>query len=205
MRTIKTLLALAIVMTLCTALAACKTIDPGPTQTSDAITTAVPTEAPTESQSEPLAAAGLFDFALLDRLFSMTYADYCREEGRTVEPEDYFEGSVYCRFGKYGDNVMFFFDPDYDSEAPKVNDPDNSVPLAVFFTSPNTLTYHQPRTLGELKQWLISNNIGYNLGVQYEDGVFSCLFDVNEYRISINTENDSESDDAVFRRIDVHR
>jgi len=160
--------------------------------TADPIVTTI--EAPTEDNTDPTAAGstGLLDLALIDRLFSMTYADYCEEEGQTVEPEDFFEGSVYCRFSKYG-NSTFFFDFDYDSEAPKVKGPD-SKPGGISFAPTDLLAGRQSVTLGELKQWLDSESVSYD--ISDFDGL-DCIFSIGKYALSAGL--DSENDGGAVR------
>ena len=116
--------------------------------TTEAITT---TEAETTTVAPPESTQqitrDLLDFALIDRLFSMTYADFCREEGRTVEPEGMYDGGVYCYFSKYGDSTPFFFD--YAEPIA-----DNDLLNVVYMKAPDLLVDRQDLTLGELKQWL---------------------------------------------------
>jgi len=164
------------------------------------VTDAPITDAPSTdalTTGAPAARDELLNFALLDKLFSMTYADYCREEGRTVEPEDYYEGSVYCKFSKYRD-ATFFFDFDWDSEAPKVKGA-ASMPGAIVFIPADILVSRQSLTLGELKQWLGRNGTAYS--VSEYDGI-SCSFAEGKYEIYALL--DSENDSAVVSRFQVY-
>ena len=157
-------------------------------------------ETPTENEPDPTKKASneLLDFALIDRLFAMTYADYCAEEGQTVEPEGYFEGSVYCKFSKYGNDIMFFFDPDWDAEEPTVKNPDKTKPGAVFFPASDILSGRQALTLGELKNWLDEKTITYGI----DDEQWLCFFTIGEYDYCAVL--DGVDDSEAVKRIEVH-
>jgi len=139
----------------------------------------------------------LLDFALLDRLFSMAYADFCREEGRAVEPEG-IVGGAYCYFSKYGDSAPFFFDAAGDVENPVVADPENNLLNAVFLKA-SQLTGRQSIALGELKQWLGGKGIACTTGLS-EDG-FRFFFEAGKYEIMGDIE--SEDDSAPIKGFEV--
>jgi len=152
-------------------------------------TEAEPTEAITEVADD------LLDFALIDRLFSMTYADFCREEGRTVEPEGTFEGSVWCVLSGYGENTMIFFEPDWESAPLRIDTARK--PVAVFFDPPSVLVDRQSLTLGELKQWLHGNGVPCVVNDFEENGPM-CIFEVGDFAFGAALNGDD-----VFR-ITVH-
>jgi len=106
----------------------------------------------------------LFDFSLIDRLFSMSLADYFREEGRMIEPTGDFEGSSFYYFQKYGQEIGFFF----DTHAPGVQgvfedfNPETALPIAVKTRSLDFFINRQALTLDEMEQWFEANEINYS-------------------------------------------
>ena len=127
----------------------------------------------------------LFDFALLERLFSMSYADLCREEGKTVEL--HISGGGYgCRFSKYGD-VGFGFGGDGDS------------PLVMLgFKPSDNLMHKQSLTFGELRQWLDKNKVVYTIDPTMGP---ECYFVIGDY--TFNTGIESEQDSAAIIYFEV--
>ena len=211
MRAIKALFALVIVITLCTACSI--SMEPKPTQTTDATTTAAPatdatetaavtTEAPTEGRSAPPAQDDLLNFALIDRLFSMTYADFCQEEGKTVEPEGIYDGGVYCYFSKYGDSTPFFFDADGDAENPKVNDPEHNLLNMASFKASALLINKQSITLGDLKRWLSAK--GIECTARYSEYSDSIRFFFEWEKYEIMGDLDSEKDSAPVKYFEIY-
>ena len=150
-------------------------------------TTREPRGASTQTQAGE---KGLLDLALLDRLFSMTLADYFREEGAKKQPEDEFEAGPYYSFSKYDPTSFFFFEGYSESNSPS----------SMALEATDLLFDRQALTLGELKQWLAANNARYDIS-DFEG--FSCYFTVGKYTIFAYTENDSESDKAVVNRFFV--
>ena len=169
------------------------------TTTEEETTTEVPTttRAPlTYAQSIP---NDLLDFALIDRLFSMTLADYFREEGRTVEPEDEFEGSFYYSFSKYGPTSYFFF----------INKRGIELPCAMALETADLLVARKTLTLGELTQWLEKNKIKYSIHREAEvsedelseDDIIDCVFTVNEYGLCAYIKDTGAGDNNNVYRI----
>ena len=127
----------------------------------------------------------LFDFALLERLFSMSYADLCREEGKTVELKP-SGGGYGCRFSKYGD-VGFGFGGDGDSPLVRLG-----------FKPSDNLMHKQSLTLGELKQWLDKNKVVYTVDPAIGP---ECYFVIGDY--TFNTGIESEADTAAIIYFEV--
>jgi len=196
---LKTALALALVAALC---AACGTTT-APNTATDSPTTSAPTTAEaapidplTEAQPDsPAAEEDLLDFALLDRLFAMTYGDFCREEGSTPEIQGPYDGAVYCNFSKYPDAV-FFFDGDETSI------PDTDLLNAVYFKAADLLANQQSVTLGELKQWLAGKGIECSAG--YSEGNDGIRFFFQSGNYEIMGDLDSENDDAPIQFFEVY-
>jgi hypothetical protein len=204
---LKTALVLALVTALCSACTLF--VSPKPAPTTDAPATSAATTAdaaPTETQpvttSSPAAENDLLDFALLDRLFSMTYADFCREEGRRVEPEGIYDGGAYCYFSKYGDSTPFFFDAAWDAENPKVNDPENNLLNTASFKASDLLPGKQSVTLGELKRWL--GGKGIECTAEYSEFSDSIRFCFESGKYEIMGDLDSENDDAPIKGFEVY-
>ena len=139
----------------------------------------------TEPAPEPTrqSADDLLDIALVDRLFSMTYADFCREEGRKVEPEGMYDGGIYCYFSKYGDNTPFFFD--YAEPIA-----DNDLLNAVYMKAPDLLVGRQDLTLGELKNWLDEKGIALTIG---DSEGFRFFFELGKFEFRGDLTSDNES------------
>jgi len=142
-------------------------------------------ETTTEAIPEPTQkiADDLLDFALIDRLFSMTYADFCEEEGRTVEPEGSYDGGVYCYFSKYGDSTPFFFD-----YAEPIADDD--LLNVVYMKAPELLVGRQSLTLGELKRWLNERGVALTIG-ESEGLRFFFAVGKYEFRGDLDSKNDN--------------
>jgi len=132
----------------------------------------------------------LIDFALIDRLFSMTLADFFREEGKEKQPEEIFEGGPYYSFNKYDPESYFFFGGSDDR------------PSAMALEAHDLLVDYTICSLGEMKQWLDRNKIEYHTYTD-EDGGFGCAFIVSGYTCHAYTENESDSNDAIVRRFFV--
>lgn len=162
-------------------------------RTEPAPTTAAPTTAGgIETQPSPERPTdGLLDFALLDRLFDTAYGEYLEEEGREAPPLNLFEGSMWCEFSAYAEGTMFFFEPDWESDPPKVDAVRK--PIAVFFDPPGLLADKQTLTLGELEEWLKRNDIPYETMDYEEDGPM-CTFQIGDYAFGAALE-----DESVFR------
>ena len=148
----------------------------------------------TEKSAQPIP-NDLLDFALIDRLFSMTYADFCREEGRTVEPEGMYDGGVYCYFSKYGDDAVFFFD--YAAAGIAGNDLLNVVSMK----APDLLLNRQALTLGEMKQWLNEKGIACTVSEPEDDGL-RFFFELGKYEFRGNL--DSKKDSAPIGGFQVY-
>ena len=154
------------------------------------------TEAATETEPEATQQSvdDLLDFALIDRMFAMTLADFFREEGDAIDPVDWFEAGPYYSFSKYDPESYFFFDGD-DPETDKLN--------AMAAETPDLLVGKYSLTLGELKQWLSLKNINYDIREQTEEERFCCIFTVGRHTLTAYTDNDSAYDDAIVRRMFV--
>jgi len=133
----------------------------------------------------------LLDFALIDRLFSMTLADFLREGEGKKQLEDEYLGDTFYTFSNYDPYFFFFFDPDTDTLS------------WIAVDAKDLLVGRQILTLGELKQWLEESEIAYGTGV-YERMRMSCYFTVGEYLVLAKTEDFNESDSAVVDRFSVH-
>ncbi|MDR2687589.1 MAG: hypothetical protein LBB75_07540 [Oscillospiraceae bacterium] len=157
-----------------------------------------------EGSTQPIS-DDLLDLALLDRWFSMTYADFCREEGRAVEPEGMYDGGAYCYFSKYGDSAPFFFDAFFDAagdaENPMVHDPENNLLNAVYLKASAVLLGRQSITLGEMKRLLGEQGIVCTAGVNGE-GDIRFFFKVGKYEFMGNLE--SEEDSAPVERFEIY-
>ena len=188
----KLLIVPAILLSLCL-LAACGGQDAPPATDETTAESAIVTEAKITTEEPPettqQTSDGLLDFALINRLFSMTLADYFREEGQEKQPEDTFEGGPYYSFSKYDPTSYFFF-----------GDPDSDSPSSIVLEAVDLLVGRQTLTLGELKQWLEASEIEYYLGAQFEDDSVCCIFNAQGYAITAFPENDSTSDSAAVRR-----
>jgi len=165
------------------------------------------TEAETTSEEETATKAStprrvlpndLLDFALIERLFSMTLADYFGEEGRVVEPENEFEGNDYYSFSKYDPTSYFFF----------INSHGTELPSAMALEVPDLLVGRKTLTLGELKRWLEKNKVKCNIYREAEvsedelseDDIIGCAFTVNEYGICAYIKDTGADDNnAVYR------
>jgi hypothetical protein len=177
-------------------------------QAATAETTAEPAtiteaESTTQAESTQPSSDDLLDFALIDRLFSMTYADFCREEGRTVEPEGMYDGGAYCRFSKYGD-AAFFFDGAYDaaeSAPPIIINPEKNTLNTTSFEARELLVGKRSLTLGELKQWLNEQGIVCTAGENGE-GDIRFFFEVGKYEFMGDLE--SEKDSAPIAHFEVY-
>jgi len=197
MRTLKMTLAVLAMLAL---LAGCGVVAE-PVATEEVPTEAIPviTTEPEESITNPRPVPNdLFDFALLDRLFDMTFADFCREEGCTVEMEGTYGGSSYCRFSKYGPAAYFWFDY-YDGES---YDPALDSLNAAAMDTQNLLIDRQTLTLGGMKQWLEKNEIKHTISLDDEEGPNCCFF-AGRFFIVAFIENDSTGDRAIIHRIFV--
>lgn len=165
------------------------------TTTELASTTMEKNAGPTTQMPSKLSAAtrlvpnDLLDFTLIDRLFSMTYADFCREEGHTVEPDGTYEGGRYYSFSKYNSSDAYFFFDEYDTNLLTV----------MAMDTPDILVRQQTLTLGECKQWLDKNEIAYSMH-DYEG--ITCDFFAKNYFISAVM--DEANDDAVVRRFAIY-
>jgi len=140
----------------------------------------------------------LLDFVLIDHLFSMTFADFCREEGHTVEMEGNYGGSSYCRFSKYGPAAYFWFDY-YDGAS---YNPETDLLKAIAMDTPDLVICRQTITLSELKQWLEKNDLQYRAFIDVDEGP-TCYFSTGNYIITTYIENDIISDKANIHRIFV--
>ena len=152
-------------------------------------TTTYEPDEPTTTTQAPI--PDLFDLALIRRLFSMTLADFFREEGDTVDPVDWFEAGPYYSFSKYDPETYFFFDG---------SDPEKDYLNAMAVNTPDLLLGHYSLTLGELKEWLDAKEIKYSMS-DYEG--LSCSFNMGKFTLNAFPENDSAYDDAIVRRIFV--
>jgi len=162
-------------------------------ETTAELTTTTEAESTTEAIPEPTQQStnDLLDFALIDRLFSMTLTDYFREEGGEKEPVDIFEGGPFYSFSKYDSDSYFFFGGDDDR------------PSSMALEAQDVLVGRPSLTLGELKQWLSENEIKYNMREQTDEDSPSCIFTVGDYTIFTFMENESTSDNAAVRRFFV--
>jgi len=181
----KLLIIPAMLLALCLLAACGVSVEPG--ATAETTTEAIPAPAP---QSKSV----LFDFALIDRLFSMTYADFCQEEGRKVEAEGGYDGGVYCYFSKYGEYTPFFFD--YAEPIA-----DNDLLNAVFISTSELLVDRQALTLGELKRWLTESGVTCEVS-RPEDLDYRFYFKWGKYEIMGDL--DSDDDSAPIEGIGVY-
>ena len=155
------------------------TAEPAGVTTAENTTKAIPN--PTQPAS-----ADLIDFALIDRLFSMTYADFCAEEGRKVEPEGAYDGGVYCYFSKYGDSTPFFFDYAETGIA------DNDLLNVAYLKTPDVLVDRQALTLGELKNWLAEKGVACQVN-RPEDLGYRFFFQWGKYEIMGDLDSNDDS------------
>jgi len=151
------------------------------------------TEAPTTRTALP---NDLLDFALIDRLFSMTLAEFFEEEGREVEPGLY-QGSYSFNFTKYGDNASFLFGMEVLASG-------DSLLGAVMFREPSDILLNrQSLAIGELKQWLGEKQISFEkLANEMDDRAdYLFFFQVGKYGFCVAP--DGDGDNAAVKSIDV--
>jgi len=145
---------------------------------------------PVEPAATAPAPNDLLNFALLDRLFAMTLADFFEEGEGGKLPDDGYGESEFYTFSNYDPYFFFFFDPDTDSL--------NSISV----DAKDLLVGRQSLTLGELKNWLEESEIAYDTS-DYEGMRMDCYFTAGEYLVFVFTEYDNESDSAVVTRFSV--
>jgi len=187
---------IAIALLLLCLLAACggPAGTPATTETTTDAAIVTTTEAATETEPETAQAAAedLFNLALINRLFSMTLADFFQEEGEIVDPVDWFEAGPYYAFSKYDPESYFFFDGD---------EPDKDKLNAMAVETSDLLVNKYSLTLGELKQWLDEKNITLVIHEETEEDSLRCVFTMGRHTLTAYM--DSENDEAIVRRVFV--
>ena len=116
------------------------------------------TQAQTETLPEPAPTpGGLIDFTMLDRLFSMTLADFWEEEGEQVLPESGIHGMPAFQFSNYPSATFLIHYVPHAGFDPQMHRPTSIfLPLSTVL-----LDEKESLTLGELRQWVSENDIEY--------------------------------------------